>query len=194
MRDDIAIVLGGAACVWLDLAAIEREIGEEWPGLVVAANDVGVHWQRDLHGWTSLHPDKLLHADPKHPAKLSWLAQRKMQGLNEPQTWAKRKRFNATHTINEGIPGGSSGLLAVQVAWAMGARRVILCGIPMTKTPHFEQSTIHGPQAWRSADSHFRPWQRHADKLRQRVRSMSGRTRELLGRPTREWIMEAHDG
>lgn len=188
---DRAIVLGGASCVWLDVAALERMYGV-WDGLVIAANDVGVHWRRRLDGWTSLHPDKLMRADPNDRHKLSWLAQREMRGGNRPQIWGRRNRFGVEHQINEQIPGGSSGLLAVQVAWAMGAERVVLCGVPMTKSPHFAESQDHGPQPWRSADSHWRPWAKNLGRLNN-VRSMSGRTRETLGLPTAEWIQGADD-
>lgn len=193
-RPDLALVLGGAACVWLDLAALERMIGGEWPGIVVAANDIGVHWKRHLDAWTSLHPDRLTRSDPRHRKRWSWLDQREQAGLNTPELWARKNRFGVANQVQDIFKGGSSGLLAVEVAMEMGAQRVVCCGCPMTVTPHFEESIVHGPLAWKSADSHFRGWKRHETILKPRVRSMSGRTRDLLGHPTRDWILgESHE-
>ena len=188
-RTDIALVLGGAACVWLDLAALERMIKGEWPGLVVAANDVGVHWKRDLDAWTSLHPDRLTRVDVRHPKRWSWLDQREQAGGNTPELWARKNRFGVANQVQDRFKGGSSGLLAVEVALEMGAERVVLCGCPMTVSPHFNESIVHGPLAWKSADSHFRTWLRHRVILEPHVRSMSGRTKDTFGAPTRAWIL-----
>lgn len=193
-RPDLALVLGGAACVWLDLAALERTIKGEWPGVVVAANDVGVHWKRDLHHWCSLHPDKLTRSDPRHRKRWSWLDQREQAGGNTPELWARNNRFGIPNTVADRFKGGSSGLLAVEVALEVGATKVVLCGIPMSVQPHFAESIDHGPLPWRSADSHWRAWKTHITKLAPHVRSMSGRTKQTFGEPTADWILgENHE-
>lgn len=193
-RTDIALVLGGARSVWLDVAALERIIEQEWPGLVVAANDVGVHWKRRLDAWTSLHPDRMTRADVRHPKRWSWLDQREQSGGNTPELWARKNRFGVPNTVDDRFKGGSSGLLAVEVALQMGAQRVVLCGVPMSQTPHFAESIDHGPLPWKSADSHWRAWHRHRVILEERVRSMSGRTLDTFGAPTRDWILgENHE-
>jgi len=74
---------------------------------------------------------------------------------------------------------GSSGLFGVKVALAdFGFDQAVLCGIPMDTRPHFTD----GDQ-WHQA-LRFRPrWQALSPALRDRIRSMSGWTREWFGAP-----------
>lgn len=81
--------------------------------------------------------------------------------------------------------GGSSGFLAVSVALeALGADRVVLAGVPMRA-----EDAHHGDaQRWDEADQYWPTWLEHMGRLVGLVKSMSGRTREALGAPTREWL------
>lgn len=183
-RTDIALVLGGAECVWDDVAELERMIGHEWDGLVVAANDIGAHWPRRLDHWVTLHPEKLE----------SWIELRRKFGYPDGYTtWAHQRLPGYTvrgwGLVDRTVPRrNSSGLLATFVVPLLGARAV-LCGIPVTRTPHFSASTVHvRARPWTSADSHWRHFQEAADELRTFARSMSGRTADLLGRPDAEWL------
>lgn len=187
-----ALVLGGGPHVWDEVIAFERLYGQQWDGIVIAANDVGVHWPRDLHHWCSLHPDKLVQKDPNHPRRYPWVQQRMLNGFSmDFVTWSRRDKLTDRQVQPWG--GGSSGLLAVAVAFALEAPRIILCGVPMTKQPHFEESGVHNQKlVWASADNHWRVWQGWATKMQGRVRSMSGRTQELLGMPDSEWLGLGH--
>lgn len=182
-----ALVLGGAACVWEDLAALEALYGRAWDGLVIAVNDIGVHWPRRLDHWASLHPENF-RADRRHPERLGWPAQRDARGHPGGYiTWGRRRGIADRVLAPWG--GGASGMYAVTVAYEIGCMRVVLCGVPMDDRPHFAESTAHDPAApWTAADMHWRQWEKHADRMRGWVTSMSGRTRELLGTPTPEWL------
>lgn len=182
-RPDIALVLGGASCVWDDVAALEAMYGGPWDGLVIAANDIGCHWPRELHHWVSLHPAKFE----------KWQALRIAEG--QPacafQTWGRELRMKEpkiTDHTRKAWNGGSSGMFAVQVAVDLLCRRVVLCGVPLTMTPHFgESKEAFGPQ-WAAANGHWRAWPREKERMLGIVKSMSGRTQELLGAPTLEWL------
>ena len=77
-------------------------------------------------------------------------------------------------------PSGSSSLLGVQAALAMGYRRIILCGCPLI-----------GNNAKGGKYEKFQAgWEAVSNELAGRVRSMSGWTAEFLGRPTEEWLNE----
>lgn len=177
-----AIVIGGGECIWTDVRALEELIGHEWDGLVIAANDVGVVWPRPLHHWATLHPEKFK----------KWQEQRRKNGLPEAgRLWSRRGRTGSHSTV---VPwaGGSSGMLAVTVARELGCTRIVLCGVPMTRTPHFQESVVHPRgRVWSSADTHWRSWTKPEvlEHMRPYVRSMSGRTQQLLGAPTREWLL-----
>jgi len=179
-----ALILGGAAGVWEEVVTWERLYGRPWDGLVVAVNDVGCHWPRALDHWVTLHPDKLA----------GWKALRAGYGHSDGYvTWGKAER--PVDRFLHPWPGGSSGMYAIQVAKELGAVRAVLCGVPMTATPHFAESTVHGTGApWTAVAGHWRAWERQADKLLGWVKSMSGRSQELLGAPTLAWLFEGEGG
>jgi hypothetical protein len=180
-----ALILGGASEVWDDVLAWEALYGRQWDGLVIAANDVGAHWPRDLHHWVSLHPTKYKR----------WKALREQNQLPAGAiTWGREldpREPQKSDNIRLPWFGGSSGLFAIQVAQELECTRVILCGIPMTQTPHFGETGECFAPNWLQSNSHWRVWPRYSERLIGWVKSMSGRTRELLGAPSMEWILGA---
>lgn len=178
-----ALILGGGSTVWKDIQAWEAIYGKPWDGRVIVANDIGAHWPGEIDVWVSLHANKI--------AKWQELrAANGHAGSRAYETWGKvgHGAF-AQHTV---IPwaGGSSGMLAVQVARDIGCTRAVLCGIPMTATAHFQESKENFQRVWAACNAHWKVWPRHADKMLGWVKSMSGRTRELLGPPTLAWLLE----
>ena len=156
----------------------------EWDGLVVAVNDIGVHWPGEIDAWASLHPEKFKR----------WVLERREKGHPDGYfTWGSgaKKSGKVDRTIKTWA-GGSSGMLGVTVALdGLKVERVVLAGVPMDKQPHFAESTVHsGTRAWGSADGHWKWWKsdRALPKMEGKVKSMSGRTAELLGEPTVEWL------
>ncbi len=173
-----ALVLGGASCVWDDVATWERTYGD-WDGLVIAVNDVALHWRGKLHHWVTVHPEKLR----------GWM--RSLHATSY-ETWSCRPRWaEDVPLVDNVLPpwhGADSGLYAVQVAQYLGCQHVILCGIPMTATAHFAESAESFPATWGSAERHWLVWRRRYLSLQHVVRSMSGRTRELFGAPSTDWL------
>ena len=184
---DWAIVLGGADCVWDDVLAftygIQPNRPTPWPGLWIAANDVGVHCA-PLDHWVSFHVNKFER----------WKQLRELERWQypEPRTWGTLPGQPVDFVA---LPwsGGSSGMLAVQVALHLGCTKIVLCGIPMVQAPHFLESQEFTPETtvWRESDLHWRAWVRVQAQgwFEGKVRSMSGRTRELFGAPTTEWLL-----
>jgi len=179
-----AIVLGGASCVWDDVQEWERIYGREWDGLVIAANDIGSWWPRGLDHWVSLHPNKFA----------TWRALREANGFPPAgTTWGRLGRYNEPVTWDhELVPwiGGDSGLLAVQMAQQIGVQRVILCGVPMTSTAHFAESKEKFGPIWYAAAGHETAWARHREHMLGWVRSMSGTTQIIFGKPDVAWLRE----
>lgn len=170
------VVLGGANCVWDDLAHIPTG----WADYVIAVNDVGSHYPGELHHWCSLHPEKF-------PA---WEATRKV--LGHPMNYKKWGRHRPAGVDVGPVdqttdhPGGSSGGLAVGIALdELGATSVVLCGVPQDQRPHYHSAN----RDWEHWNLYWKDWERmHREGKLTRVRSFSGRTRELLGAP--EWMTE----
>lgn len=177
MSRGLAVVLGGAECVWDDLEALEEMIGGPWYGTVIAVNEAGVHWPQYLHHWVTYHPEHFER----------WEAERvRLGGPPGYIRWARREEERVDR-IAPPWEGGSSGRLAVAVASVLEpVDRVVLCGVPLTETPHFHDRDNGEP--WQYADIHCRRWKAQVDKIEGWVKSMSGRTRDLLGAPTMEWI------
>ena len=175
----VALVLGGAACVWDDVRAFE-EFGIA-PAIVVACNDVLAAWKGPLTAVCSLHPDKLD----------GWLRKRARAGLPEPEyAFADAMKadawgFDSTPYRFAGqTSSGSSGLFALKVALEdLGASRAVLCGIPMDTQSHFFDAA-----GWQAARRHVAGWRQAMPLIKDRARSMSGWTRDMLGGPTRSWL------
>ena len=174
-----ALVLGGGDSVWGDVAALEELIGGQWPGLVIAVNDIGCCWARPLDHWCTLHPEKM----PE------WKNIREQNGHPEGYTtWGRRARGLVDGTVQT-WGGGASGLLAVALAYRMRCRRVVLAGVPMDSRPHFMESIEYEEShGWSNAETHWQRWLKHMDRLKERTKSMSGRSRCHLGAPTINWL------
>ncbi len=178
----IALVLGGADCMQGDMA--EYLDGERPYHGVVACNDA-IGWYRDLIAGVTLHPEYLER----------WLDIRKQKSWQNPALYAHkvyhRKPLDEVILTDYNFPGQTesmtSGVMAAKVALIdLGFDRVVFCGVPMTNTPHF----VHRPNAptWDIADHYFERWYMIPKYYKDRMRSMSGRTRELLGAPDKEFL------
>lgn len=176
------LVIGGAACVWQDVAALEEVIGREWDGITLAVNDAAWAWPRRLDHFVTLHPERL----PE------WRAKREANGYPGGYiTWGGvwRTGVDDGPLVDRVLPVtevGSSGLHAALVALEVGCERVVLAGTPMDAQKHFSRG-----ENWDMAWWHRKGWEQALPKLQGRVRSMSGWTQELLGAVTLEWLQEA---
>ncbi len=76
-------------------------------------------------------------------------------------------------------PSGSSALLGVFLALKLGYEKIVLCGCPM-------QGIIVKTNS--KYDLFQKGWIPNKDMVMNKVKSMSGWTKEFLGEPTKEWI------
>lgn len=170
-------MLGGAASLHDDIAAYDGPVDG-----VVACNDAGAIWPGDLDAWVSLHSQFF--------ARKGWLAKRAQAGLPPARAIYSHDfghkdaptgpNVRRTHCQFPGVEvGGSSGLFAAKVALIdLGFERAVLCGIPISPTPHFFDDV-----PWKDAEGMRSRWLAIPDEYRARMRSMSGWTRTLLGGP-----------
>lgn len=168
----LAAVLGGARGVWAELNELETMIGRR-PDLIVATNDAGVVYPGRLDGWATLH----------HEQFSEW--RRRRTGNQDYRAFIHAPFSSVTAEVVPERWSGSSGLYAAQVAWReMGARRVVLCGVPLSpESAHFFNSA-----PWTDADVFRRGFEAALPVIRDTVRSMSGWTRDLLGFPDPQWL------
>ena len=171
----VALVLGGAQCVYNDIAAAQAMFK---PDIIVAVKDIGITWPH-VDYWATLHPERL----PKE------LKQRRDAGLPDPKAiYSYRMRVPSGLGIEIRVldtPGGSSGMLGTQAALLV-ADKAVLVGIPLDpKQVHYCRPKKGG---WPPANMYRKVWTEAHPKLKDRVRSVSGWTRDLLGAPTKEWL------
>lgn len=176
MTHSLGIILGGAACVWDDLEAVGR-LCDVSSAVLLAVNDAGYAYPGRVDHWCSLHPANFER----------WEAMRAESGYEGGYVrWARTK----PHLVDRICPTlgkGTSAMLAVSVANRVGCERVVLCGCPLDRRPHF-----HGERRgkrWGGAKVHQPAWvqQKEAGNL-DHVRSMSGWSRRLLGAPEASWL------
>lgn len=173
-----AIIVGSAATVWDDLNNLPSEYhGSDY----IVINQLAAEWRRDAVAWCSLHGELLPF----------WATQRHKNGLPTiPRIFTGKSggdfsnaKLVVTDVVEALFPrqsvGGSSGLFALKVALIdLGYDRAILCGIPMTASPHFNKA-----QDWADAQSFRDGWMQALPSIQNKAFSMSGWTRHLLGPP-----------
>lgn len=172
-----ALVIGGAGSVFQDIRAVEQLLGK--PPVVVAVKDIGIAYPQVDH-WCTYHADRI----PKE------LPQRQYLMWPMPKciwtNYGARISFECPTEIKRiKLQGGSSGLLGAVVGLVV-AEKAVLAGIPMDPSMrHFNDRKKGKP--WDDGRLYWKHWQECLPILKDRVRSISGRTRELLGKPTLEW-------
>ncbi|BAQ18321.1 hypothetical protein GL4_2888 [Methyloceanibacter caenitepidi] len=75
--------------------------------------------------------------------------------------------------------------MAVKYALEDGFGKIVMCGIPMD----MRMGRIDGREGWPSAQRYLRRFEEALPYMQDKVRSMSGRTKDLLGPPTPEWLL-----
>jgi len=76
-------------------------------------------------------------------------------------------------------PSGSSSLLGAAAAIHLGYKNIVLCGCPMEGDNKNKITPYNTFQIG---------WASRLSEIKNYVRSMSGYTKEILGRPTKEWL------
>lgn len=93
--------------------------------------------------------------------------------------------------IDEVMWHGSTAFFAVLAGLELGYKKLVLAGVPMDSKGHwyFDQKEYPGPP-WTYQS--YQAWFEFAEtKEAKQVRSMSGYTKTLLGKPTRQWLSKA---
>ena len=175
-RVPVALILGGADCLRAD---VDAALALFAPDLIVATNNAGVDYEGRVDHWVTFHPDKMG----------EWVRARKKAGRPDAGTlWKPNHRNSPTGLEMRAISsyGGSSGLLACLVVVNALSARGVLAGCPM----QVERSHYWDPKKrpWPEAPAYWNAWKSTYPRIKDGIRSMSGKTRELLGAPTLDWI------
>ncbi len=173
-----AFVLGGADTLREDLS---KALDLVKPDTYITTNHAGRDLEGEVPHWVTLHTEKM-------PI---WMAERKEKGLPDAsQLWTSNtKTIPEEHKhLYKHVPtwDGSSGLLAITVAFYLGYERVILCGVPLDKKAnHYDDDN-----PWMDAPRYRSAWTKRLHIIKGRVKSFSGWTNLILGVPTGDWLKE----
>lgn len=177
----VALVLGGAVCVWDDVQQARKLVDPE-ACTIIAVNDAGFAWPGRLDHWVSMHAEEF-------PERERIRAERGYSGGYKRWTRPYPAGMKLLEENVDGLLGGwngSSGLLAVGVAIAeLDADPVILCGIPIDDRAHFNRKG-----RWDGCYRYRLGWNERMEQMQGRVRSFNGWTAEVLGVPTRDWVLD----
>lgn len=170
------VVLGTGRTVWDD----SKRFNQRGYG-VVTINNMTLHYREKIDHSCSMHPE-----EPELWRKLRITYDRDPVFLTHSHSNGHSKTNFNWHIERGG--SGTSGLFAVMLALALGYEKVVLCGIPLDDQGHF-----YDPPGFRDgvfkSDFIRREW-REVSQLyfKDRVRSLSGWTRDLLGEPDEQWL------
>lgn len=174
-RGDLLIV-GGARCVWEDVRGLPE------PSAVMCVNDIGMYWPGRINHWYSNDVEQLVH----------WSEGRRRGLVNIfGKGWRLHSCFEARNSVLDvhlwPFPGqGSSGLVAIFVAIALGYDPITVAGIPFDNSGHFfdppNDHNLRKDRQWSNfcGETPDRLIERSLPMFRGRVRAISGRLAEVL--------------
>ena len=178
--DGLLVILGSGKCVWEDYLKVDREHD------IMCVNDIIMHF-----------PERIAHAySNDHRMLPHWVRARRPR-LKSLYGEIKHVHTNKTQPAKLAAhvwpwPGhGSSGLNAVYTGIGLGYDEIWLCGIPLDNSGHYfdppwirtnfinevsQRNMGNGdaPKHWGMAKRRI---------FKGRVKSFSGRTKDLLGSP-----------
>lgn len=166
------VILGSACGIWDDLARYDLQ-GHD----LMAVNDMMMHYPGQLHHGATVHADKL----PGWGFFQAYEASHKAWPPMQTHSHLKHDWVKWHWPIHR--EGGTSGLFAVTVALLMGYDLIVLAGIPCDDSPRYFDPPGNKHEHM-GRDSMLREWQEANQAIFEgKVRSLSGRTRDLLGEP-----------
>lgn len=180
------IITGSADCLWTDYLAAKQVTEDE--DLMCINLSVICFWHRHVEHLITLHHEAMPHFYAAAQVERAYKESRPRRNkkiITHSNRGEKGEKIDVCWDVSN--PGGTSGLFAATVALRLGYEKIILCGIPMDNRRRFYDSP--NKEFKYSGISQQDPWQYAAVyTFGGKVKSMSGNTLQLLGKPTKEWL------
>ncbi|TES88915.1 MAG: hypothetical protein E3J94_07310 [Desulfobacteraceae bacterium] len=183
-HNDVLAIVADAPCVWDDLEAFWNDF--TIPHDILCVNEVA-----------TVFPCSFQHfaAGDSHMKDMQKVAKELPKEVIKHAYNPTSKNFDVRWIRNGGGWSGTTTFFAVKVALAMDYLRIVLIGSPLTNTGHWYDKHI----ANKDDPRHYRLINRHeghlwkwvelaARPIADFIRSMSGNTADMLGRPTQDWL------
>jgi len=160
--NDVLLIIGSAPCRLEDIKGFKSLYKKAHD--VCCINETGLWYRGPFKYWVSAHADKLL----------EWAKVKPNAGA---ELWSYRQRAGINHA-HVRWDGGSSSFVAVQFAlFAWEYRRIVVAGCPLT-----------GENECGRYDRFLPAWNNLVPDYQHRVRSMSGNTAQVIGKPDKEFF------
>lgn len=193
-----ALVIGCAACVWDDIK-IAKALGTY--DAIYCVKQIGIHYPEKFDVWVTLHPEAMDQYELQR-YKLGLPNGYSIVAPPPEQLGAHGKKGNISRRVSYLWPGAatnasaSSGIYGAKVALNDGFDRIVLAGIPMTSEGgHFLPDTknvlgaVRG-KVWKDHNVFICGFNESIPRLKGKVKSVSGYTKQVLGEPTSEWLTQ----
>lgn len=110
--------------------------------------------------------------------------------------WNPKSKGFHIRWVRNGRSGwnGTTANLGIKIGIALGYTRIVLAGVPMDTSGNWYARLLPSADVkqGKNHEAHLWKWNEIASRpISRLIRSMSGNTEKLLGKPTREWIEEA---
>lgn len=173
-RKDILIIIGAAPCVVDDVYAVikmmESEKGYESFDFCAIGIDAVNKCRWPIQYFATYHPSEI---DTAKERRASLGGNTNYRVISHVQYQDKVDMI-----VPFEAPSGSSSLLGVLAGLEMGYGKIVVCGCPLT-----------GSNDKGYDYSNFRTgWTEKVNAIKDKTRSMSGWTKELLGSPDKNWL------
>lgn len=172
------LIVGSGRCLWQDINGLP-EMSQ-----VMAVNDAGMYWPGRLTHWYSNDIEQLIHWSEGRRRPLV-----KLHGIGwKLHSCFIREGEEYRYVYHWPFRGqGSSGLVAILVALALGYDNITVAGMPFDNTGHFYDpptgANISKGRPWSDFEAET-PYSLIQERLipvcRGKVRALSGRLKEML--------------
>jgi len=171
----VVLIMGDGACLSDDLKDYYSFLE---PADVFAVNKSINFYGRCKH-WGTADGEEAIHQaiqlKLQHPKLICHTLEPEIQGFD---VFWKPDNMDAINWR------GSSALFAAEACLGMGYKKIVLAGVPMDNNGHWYDPFVKGP-LW--TEEAYMKWEMFA-KSDPPVKSMSGWTNKLFGRPTKKWL------
>jgi len=184
------LILGGGRTVWEDYRKAKSLFNTEREYEIMCINDIAGQFKAE----TIQH---IVSCHQRLPKALSIM--RKEKSMLEACLLHSSKPSPGLDFVWEKVStnGGSSAMLAVKIAIAIGYNKIILCGVPLDTSGHYFDPPVHkdNSSSWFDGATRnvWKEFYRDNAFARDNVMFMSGTMQEIYhGEPTREWVYAKH--
>ena len=183
-NNDVLIIVADAPCVWDDLEKFWNDF--DVPHDILCVNEVATVFPCDFQHFA---------AGDSHMEDMQIVAKNLPKEVTKHAYNPTSKNFDVRWIRNGGGWSGTTTFFAVKIALAMDYLRIVLVGSPLSNTGHWYDKHIDNkddPRFYRLGsrhEGHLWKWVELAARpISDFIRSMSGNTADMLGRPTQNWL------